>query len=46
VQRRGKFLSPQTKCFLKIMDKAFADRVVEPQQQTVGEGQWEDAMLG
>jgi DNA-binding transcriptional LysR family regulator len=46
VQRRGKFLSPQTKCFLKILDKAFADRVVEPQQQTVGEGQWDDAMLG
>ena len=46
VQRRGKFLSQQTKCFLKILDKAFADRVVEPQQQTVGEGQWDDAMLG
>jgi DNA-binding transcriptional LysR family regulator len=46
VQRRGKFLSPQTKCFLKILDKAFADRVVEPQQPTVGEGQWDDAMLG
>ncbi len=46
VQRRGKFLSPQTKCFLKILDKAFADRVVEPQQHRVGEGQWEDALLG
>ena len=46
VQRRGKFLSPQTKCFLKILDNAFADRVVEPQQHRVGEGQWEDALLG
>jgi DNA-binding transcriptional LysR family regulator len=46
VQRRGKFLSPQTKCFLKILDKAFANRVVEPQQHRVGEGQWEDALLG
>lgn len=46
VQRRGKFLSPQTKCFLKILDRAFADRVVEPQQHRVGEGQWEDALLG
>jgi DNA-binding transcriptional LysR family regulator len=46
VQRRGKFLSPQTKCFLKILDKAFANRVVEPEQQRVGEGQWEDALLG
>jgi DNA-binding transcriptional LysR family regulator len=46
VQRRGKFLSPQTKCFVKILDKAFANRVVEPQPQAVGEGQWDDAMLG
>ena len=46
VLRRGKFLSPQTKCFLRVLDEAFADREVEPVQQTVGEGQWEDAMLG
>lgn len=46
VQRRGKFLSPQTKCFVKILDKAFADHVVEPQQRTVGEAEWDDAMLG
>ncbi|NKN34092.1 LysR family transcriptional regulator [Marichromatium bheemlicum] len=46
VQRRGKFLSPQTKCFIKILDSAFADRVVEPQPQTVGEAEWEDAFLG
>lgn len=46
VLRRGKFLSPQTKCFLRVLDEAFADREVEPEQQTVGESQWEDAMLG
>ncbi|MFZ0792094.1 MAG: LysR family transcriptional regulator [Chromatiaceae bacterium] len=46
VQRRGKFFSPQTKCFLKILDKAFANRVVEPPPHTVGEGRWDDAMLG
>lgn len=46
VQRRGKFLSPQTKCFVKILGGLFADRVVEPQPQPVGEGKWEDAYLG
>jgi DNA-binding transcriptional LysR family regulator len=47
VQRRGKFLSPQTKVFMKILDKAFADRVVEPLPQQPGEHpQWDDAMLG
>ncbi len=46
VLRRGKFLSPQTKCFLRVLDEAFADREVEPVQQTIGESQWEDAMLG
>ncbi|AHF02475.1 LysR family transcriptional regulator [Marichromatium purpuratum 984] len=46
VQRRGKFLSPQTKCFIKTLDSAFADRVVEPQPQTIGEAEWEDAFLG
>lgn len=47
VQRRGKFLSPQTKCFVKILDKAFADRVVEALPRQVGEErQWDDAMLG
>jgi DNA-binding transcriptional LysR family regulator len=46
VQRRGKFLSPQTKCFVKILDKAFADRLAEHPQPTVGESQWDDAMLG
>jgi len=47
VQRRGKFLSPQTKCFVKILDRAFADRVVEPPPEQVGEEpHWDDAMLG
>lgn len=46
VQRRGKFLSPQTKCFLKILDGAFAGRMVEPQPHRAGEGQWEDGLLG
>ena len=47
VQRRGKFLSPQTKCFVKILDRAFADRVVEAVPEQVGEEpQWDDAMLG
>jgi DNA-binding transcriptional LysR family regulator len=46
VQRRGKFLSPQTKCFVKILDKAFAGHVVEQPQPIVGESQWDDAMLG
>ncbi len=49
VQRRGKFLSPQTKCFLKILDKSFADQVVapQPQPQQAGEApQWDDALLG
>ncbi len=47
VQRRGKFLSPQTKCFVKILDRAFADRVVEAMPEQVGEEpHWDDAMLG
>ncbi len=46
VQRRGKFLSPQTKCFLSTLDHLFANRIVETQPQTVGETKWEDAFLG
>jgi DNA-binding transcriptional LysR family regulator len=47
VQRRGKFLSPQTKCFVKVLNKAFADQVVEPQPQPVREGpNWDDTLLG
>lgn len=46
VLRRGKFLSPQAKRFLDVVDGAFADREVEPQQQTIGEPEWEDTYLG
>jgi DNA-binding transcriptional LysR family regulator len=46
VLRRGKFLSPQAKRFLDVVDDAFADREVEPQQQRPGEPKWEDAYLG
>jgi DNA-binding transcriptional LysR family regulator len=47
VLRRGKFLSPQTKRFMKILDQVFAGRAVEPPPQTVGDAtEWEDAYLG
>jgi DNA-binding transcriptional LysR family regulator len=46
VLRRGKFLSPQAKRFLEVVDGAFADREVEPHQQAMGEAEWEDAYLG
>jgi len=46
VLRRGKFLSPQAKRFLSVVDSSFADQEVDPQQQTVGEPEWEDALLG
>lgn len=47
VQRRGKFLSPQSKRFMTILDQVFADRVIEPQPQTQGDAsEWDDAQLG
>jgi DNA-binding transcriptional LysR family regulator len=46
VLRRGKFLSPQAKRFIEVVDQVFAGREVEPHQQPVGEGAWEDAYLG
>jgi len=46
VLRRGKFLSPQAKRFLAVLDETFADRLVEPHLQGVDEGEWEDAYLG
>ena len=46
VLRRGKFLSPQAKSFLNVVDDAFSGRDVEPQQQTIGEPEWEDTYLG
>jgi hypothetical protein len=30
---------------MKTLDRIFADRVVEPQPQTVGDAKWEDACL-
>jgi DNA-binding transcriptional LysR family regulator len=46
VLRRGKFLSPQAKRFLDVVDDAFGDREVEPHQHAMGVGEWEDAFLG
>jgi DNA-binding transcriptional LysR family regulator len=46
VLRRGKFLSPQAKRFLEVLDEAFADREVLPHHQGLEEGEWEDAYLG
>jgi len=45
VLRRGKFLSPQAKRFLEVVDGAFADREVEPHQQTIPEARWESSIL-
>jgi DNA-binding transcriptional LysR family regulator len=46
VLRRGKFLSPQAKRFLEVVDGSFADRRVELHEQSVGSAQWEDTVLG
>jgi DNA-binding transcriptional LysR family regulator len=46
VLRRGKFMSAQAKCFIKVIEASFANRVVEPQPQPAGEGPWDDAYLG
>lgn len=46
VQRRGKFQSPQAKCFLKVLEKAFEDRLVDAPPQTVGDAEWDDSLLG
>jgi len=46
VLRRGKFLSPQAKRFLEVMDSAFADRKVEPREKALAGPAWEDALLG
>ena len=45
VLRRGKFLSPQAKRFLEVLDANFADQEVEPQLQGPQHGEWEDAHL-
>ena len=46
VLRRGKFMSAQAKCFIKVIEASFANRVVEPQPQPAGESPWDDAYLG
>ena len=46
VLRRGKFLSPQAKRFVEVLDAAFVGRNVEPHLQGLGETGWEDALLG
>jgi DNA-binding transcriptional LysR family regulator len=45
VLRRGKFLSPQAKRFLEVLDANFAGQEVEPQLQAPQSGEWEDAHL-
>ena len=45
VLRRGKFLSPQAKRFLEVLDAKFAGQEVEPQLQGPQHGEWEDAHL-
>ncbi len=46
VLRRGKFLSPQAKCFIKVLEANFPERDPEPQRPTVGEADWDDTKLG
>jgi len=46
VLRRGKFLTPQAKRFLDVMDGTFADRAVAAPRESRGEAAWEDVFLG
>lgn len=46
VLRRGKFLSPQAKRFLEILEEHFAGREVEAHCPGRRAGEWEDAQLG
>jgi DNA-binding transcriptional LysR family regulator len=46
VLRRGKFLSPQAKRFLDVLDETFAGQEVEPLSQGPERGKWEDTHLG
>ena len=46
VLRRGKFLSPQAKRFLDILDATFAGQEVEPHLQVPEHGEWDDTHLG
>lgn len=46
VLRRGKFLSPQAKRFIKVLEANFPERDPEPQRPRVGEADWDDTQLG
>ncbi|MEY6431776.1 LysR family transcriptional regulator [Thioalkalicoccus limnaeus] len=46
VLRRGKFLSPQAKSFLKVLEANFPERDPEPQRPSVGDADWDDTQLG
>ncbi len=46
VLRRGKFLSPQSKGFVDVLDETFAGQEVEPHLLGPGHGEWEDTHLG
>jgi DNA-binding transcriptional LysR family regulator len=46
VLRRGKFLSPQAKRFLHVLNDSFADRETAALQPAIWDGEWEDASLG
>ncbi len=46
VLRRGKFLSPQAKRFLDVLDETFSGQEVEPHLQGPEHGEWEDTHLG
>jgi DNA-binding transcriptional LysR family regulator len=46
VLRRGKFLSPQAKRFLEVVEAVFADRKAVSPHQTIGGVKCEDVILG
>ncbi len=46
VLRRGKFLSPQAKRFLDVLDENFSGQEVEPHLLGPEHGEWEDTHLG
>jgi len=46
VLRRGKFLTPQSKRFVDVLDETFAGQEVEPHLLGPGHGEWEDTHLG
>lgn len=46
VLRRGKFLSPQAKRFLEVVQGVFARRDLQSRSSAVDETEWEEAVLG